>query len=308
VKRLLLAALLAGCGSSSGAPPVPMLVDAGPFIYAACDPAARVGDFRIELETSFTAVSGRVQSGVDPAEVPQVLHQEGDCRLVGHQNPFCSPDCASGMRCAAGNKCVPEPTGLSAGTVTIAGLSAPVTMMPSPMRRYDYNTLPHPGFTPGAEIQLRAAGAEVPAFFLRGFGVAPLDLLTTGTVLEPGKDLVLAWTPGPPGPARVAFDVTIDQHGLTRATLSCETADTGTATVPAALVDALVALGTTGVPKVRVARRTADAVTLTSGCVELQVTTAVERPIKVPGHDPCTRDLPTCPPGKTCDVALETCK
>jgi hypothetical protein len=313
VKRaLIIAAILAGCGSSgSGSAPdggvAPVLVDAGPFMYQTCPPETRTGAFIISLESGFTAVSGKIASAVNPMLVPQLLQDAGTCRLVARRNLFCDPMCAAGTVCGDGGKCLPEPLPRDAGAVSIAGLSAPVMMTPSPQtRQYSYNKLPHPGFTPGAEIQLRASGAEVPAFFLRGQGITPLDFTTTGTVLEHGKDLVLQWTAGPAGPARIALDLQIDQHGKTAATLSCEVADTGTTTIPAALIDQLVTLGAAGFPTIRVTRRTVDAAMLSGGCVELQVTSTVERTIKVSGHDPCRTDA-DCPAGKTCAIAVETC-
>jgi hypothetical protein len=298
------------CGSSTApaSNPAIALVDAGPFMYQTCDLAARVGNFKIALDSTFTAVSGTIASAVDPLEVPQVIQQAGDCRLLGRHNPFCDPACGPEMRCGDGGKCLAAPVPRSAGTVSIAGLSAPVRMTPAGSTlRYDYLKLPHPGFAAGAAIQLRAAGADVGPFLLQGWGITAVDLLTEGTVLDHGKDLVLHWTAGPPGPARIFLELQIDQHGTTRATLACDVPDNGTATMSADLIDALVALGATGFPSIRISRRTVDAATLASGCVELQVLSAAERSLMVPGHYPCKRDA-DCPAGKTCDGMLETCR
>jgi hypothetical protein len=244
---------------------------------------------------------------VVPQDLPRPLGESGNCRLLGRRNLFCDPPCTSDLTCGEGGKCIPAPTARSAGTVRIFGLAEPVTMMPSahPLR-YDYTRLPQPGFVPGADIQLQATGADVGPFLLRGWGVTAVELQSEATVLEPGTDLVLHWTPGPPGPARIAFELEIDQHGMTHAVLACEVPDDGTTTVPASLIDQLVALGASGLPKIRVARRTVDAATLATGCVQLQVTAAVERAVKVPGHDPC-RSTGDCPAGKACDVSIETC-
>jgi hypothetical protein len=277
-------------------------------MYRTCDPATRVGNFKIALDTAFTAVSGTIASAVDPIEVPRVLQQAGDCRLLGRRNPFCDPACGPDLTCLDNGKCTPAPIPRSAGTVTISGLSAPVTMMPTGSSlRYDYLKLPHPGFAPGAAIQLRAGGADVGPFLLQGWGVTPVDLLTDGTVLDHGQDLVLHWTAGPPGPARIALELQIDQHGMTRATLACEVADDGTTTIKAELIDALVALGATGFPTIRLSRRTVDATTLAAGCLELQVLSTVEHTVKVPGHDPCKGNA-DCPAGKTCATDLQTCR
>jgi hypothetical protein len=307
-------ALVAGCGASSGAPdaaapplPVP---DAGAFVYRTCDLANKVGEFRIELdlELSFTAVSGAVLAAVVPKDVPAVGATEGGCRVLHSRNLFCNPPCAQEMTCGDQGQCVQDPKGRSAGTVSISGLAAPVTMMPSQIgQHYDYTKLPHPGFQPGAEIVLQATGGDVGPFLLQGRGVAPVVLTTDKPVLEAGKPFELRWQPGPAGPARIAFRIEIDQHGQSQGSLQCDVPDQGMATVGAGLIDELIKLGTSGFPKITVARRTVDATTVAPGCVELVVTNAVERPLAVPGHSPCRTDG-DCPAGKTCALALETCR
>jgi hypothetical protein len=301
-------ALLAGCAGSSGAPAGPPAPDAGPFVYRTCDLPSKVGDFRIQLEPSFTAVSGAVAAAVVPGDVPAVASQDGDCRLLRRRNLFCDPPCDGQSTCGEQGRCLPYPAGLSAGTVSISGLAAPVSMMPGQIgHHYDYTKLPQPGFQPGAEVLLRAEGGEVGPFVLQGRGVAAVELATEKPVLQPGQPFELRWTPGPAGPARVAFQIEIDQHGLSHASLQCDVPDQGSATVPAALIDQLIQLGTSGYPKLTVARRTVDATTLPNGCEELLVLSAVERSLVVPGYDPCRTDA-DCPAGKSCALALETCR
>ena len=174
-------------------------------------------------------------------------------------------------------------------------------------QRYDDTTLPHPGFQPGAMIQLRATGGEVGAFALAGVGVAPLELDAEVPVLESGKDFELRWKPVTASVARIELRLEIDQHGRTPAQLVCDVPDSGAARVDAAMVDALVAAGASGFPKILFARHTADATAVKTGCVELLVDTAVERALRVPGLDSCKADR-DCPAGKTCLVADETCR
>jgi hypothetical protein len=97
------------------------------------------------------------------------------------------------------------------------------------------------------------------------------------------------------GPCPHRFQIEIDRHGLTHASLQCDVADQGSATVGAALIDALIALGTSGFPKITAARRTADATTLANGCVELQVLNAV-------------RTNSDCPMGKSWAPDIQTCR
>lgn len=310
MRRWLALAALAGCGSGGGgapdaAAPVP---DAGPFVYRRCDLPAKVGEFKIQLEESFTAVSGAVAAGVVPGDVPLVEREEGDCRLLKRRNLFCDPACDSQSTCGEDRKCIPYPLGRSAGTVSIAGLAAPVAMMPSSIgQHYDFTRLPQPGFVPGAEVVLWATGGDVGPFLLQGRGVAVVELESERPVLEPGKSFELKWKPGPPGPARIAFAIEIDQHGMTHASLQCDVPDQGAATVSATLIDQLIQLGTSGYPKITVVRRTVDAATVGNGCIELAVMHAVERALMVPGHDPC-RSNADCPAGKTCALAIQTCR
>jgi len=312
MRRGILAAIglaIAGCGGGAGAPDAAVMPpDAGPYSYRTCELATRVGDFKIQLEGSFTAVSGVVYSGVAAADVPIQVRAEGDCRLLQRRNLFCDPPCDGQSTCGEDRRCIPAPVGRGAGTVSISGLAAPVTMMPSSIgQHYDYTKLPHPGFQPGAQVLLWAAGGEVPPFVLQGRGVLPLELAGDTPVLAPGKDLELRWNAGPAGPARIAFQIEIDQHGMSKASLQCEVSDQGATTVGAALIDDLIKLGTSGFPKVTVTRRTADATMSAAGCIELQVMSAVERPLAVSGHHPCRSDA-DCPAGKTCETKIQTCR
>lgn len=311
MRRLLAALVLAGCGSGGAGTPdgaVTGAPDAGPYSYRTCPLGSRVGDFKIQLEESFTAISGVVRSAVAAGDVPVVAAEAGDCRVLARKNLFCDPPCSGDLTCGDDRKCVPAPVGRSAGTIAISGLSAPVTMMPGAIgQHYDYTKLPHPGFQPGAEVVLWAAGAQEAGFLLQGRGVAPVQLMADKPMLVPGQDFQLAWTPGAAGPARVALQIEIDQHGMSHASLACDVPDTGSATIGAALIDQLIKLGTSGFPKVTVTRRTVDATMSTSGCVELQVLTAVERPLTVMGHTPC-RSTTDCPMGQTCATDVQTCR
>lgn len=301
---------VAGCGSAAGTPdaaPAP-LPDAGPFVYRTCDLAAKIGEFKVQLDESFTAVSGAVAAGVVPGAVPALARQEGECRLLRRRNLYCEPACDGQSTCGEDGRCIPYPLGRSAGTVTIAGLAAPVTMTPAPLgKHYHHNTLPHPGFRPGDQILLHAAGGEVGPFTLLGRGVAAIELSSDKRVLDRNKALELRWAPGPPGPARVTFQLEIDQHGLSKASLVCDFEDRGAATVSAELITDLIELGTSGFPKLTMARRTVDATSLPSGCVELLVMTATEGPLEISGHHPC-RTSADCPTGKTCADAVQTCR
>jgi hypothetical protein len=91
-----------------------------------------------------------------------------------------------------------------------------------------------------------------------------------------GQPTSIAWSP-PVTPleaddgVKVTISINVDQHGTSPVTLLCEVDDTGSFQVPAALIDALLDEGISGLPQGHLHRRTADSVTIDPGCVELLV-------------------------------------
>jgi hypothetical protein len=272
-----LALLLAfgGCDEAAAPAPEPLRE------YRPCPLGTRVGEFQVQLGQTFTAVSGSVASGVVPVDVRDLVEARGECRLLRKRNLRCDPVCPQGMTCGEGGACLRYPENQGLGRVTVGGLARAVTMTPSALETYSETRLPHPGFAPGADIGLRTEGGALAPFALRGWGVAALESPGEPLLLEPGKPLAVSWAAGPPGPARVVLALDIDQHGITPVLLECTLADAGAATVPAELVDALFKAGTSGFPRLTLARQTADSATLAPGCVQLLVVAEVERAIKV---------------------------
>jgi hypothetical protein len=303
--RVAMIALALACASSAPEEPGPT----GPPLMSSrdCPPGQKVGDFRIDLAASFTAVSGSVAAGVVPVDVPELVAESGGCQLLRRRRLVCATPCGAGLTCGEDGRCLPYPANLDAGTVRVGGLLRPVTMRPEPTtRRYFATGLPHPGFTPGADIHLAASGAQLPPFALAGWGVPALALVDGPLALAPDQPFVLAWQPGPPGPARIELTLNIDQHALTPASLVCHGADSGRLEVPAALISQLLAAGASGYPQARLSRQSADAIALPPGCVELLVDSGVSKAVSVAGHTPCHADG-DCPAGR-CDTAAQTCR
>lgn len=253
-----------------------------------CTPETKVGEFRLEAGDGFTAFSGHVATAVVPIHVPRELLRAGDCRLLERRDLDCQPACSSEQTCGERGACIPYPTRVSVGQVSLRGLARPLELGPSnPGNRYFDTRLPHPGFAPGAALTLQVGGAgDVAGFSLAGRGVAPLQ--TRGSLplrLERGKPLALGWTPGGPA-SRVQLVIEIDQHGITPATLECDVADTGAATVPAELLDRLIEHGVSGDPNVALVRRTADSTTVKPGCVEFLVMSQATLKLDVPASNP----------------------
>lgn len=274
--------------------------------HTPCPPETKVGEFRVELFDAYTAVQGQVSDGVDPAQVPGETRVEGDCALLQPIARFCDPGCPSGETCGD-NGCVPRPQNVDIGEVVISGLSAPVAMTAAaPVFFYSHRgELPHPGFTPGAAITLQLRGGVDP-LTLAVTGIEPVSALAESPRLLRTQPLTIRWSaPAGPAVARVHLELNIANHGGTPAWIQCDVPDTGTYTMDAALITALLDLGFSGYPTLSLSRRTVDSAPLTSGCVEFLAVHTTVADVEIPGLVSCSDDA-DCPDGETCRVDL-TC-
>jgi hypothetical protein len=280
--------------------------------YTPCTPETGVGEFSIELGPDFTSAQGKVLDGVMPNLIPTPLASESECRLLTLPRHLCDPACpVATQTCGAGNRCVDLPAPRSVGKVTLSGLVVPVEMTPNAITgnyRPASPRLPHPGYTPGARLGLHASGGDYAAFELEGWGVSGLELLTSPVRVEPGTATALAWkAPERAGPARVQISLHLDNHGSSNAAIECDVADDGAAEIPAALVDALLALGRSGYPTVTLTRRTATSTGMDLGCVQLLVTSSASAGVSVSGLISCN-DTSMCPSGQTCRPLERFCE
>lgn len=274
-----------------------------------CDFSDRVGRFTVEKQTDFGVVQGSVADGVVPSSVPEVVSESGGCRLLKRQNFACTPSCVGAETCGQDGVCIPYPRQVSVGTVTIAGLTKPAVMDPqTPGNGYFAPDATNPPYTPGSSIKLSAAGAEThEAFELYGVGSEPLATAPTWVLTE-GEDLVVNWAaPTIETPATILVELSIDQHGSSPLTLQCEFEDTGTATVPASVIDELINSGVSGFPNGKIVRRTVDKTSIDVGCVELAVGSPLAANVSVAGFIPCNSP-DDCPDGQTCNLAIEICE
>jgi hypothetical protein len=177
-----------------------------------------------------------------------------------------------------------------------------------PGTTYSYTQLPHPGFLVDHVVQLRTTSGYLGALELYGIGVTQLVPTESTWTITDGTDLEIAWAPPPANArSRIFLEVNIDQHGLTPATLTCDLPDTGSAAIPAVIIDGLIASGVTGFPTGRVARRTVDSHTSAEGCIEFLVTSVRTIAVDVTGHTPC--DGPEdCTPPQTCNTVIQQCE
>jgi hypothetical protein len=275
-----------------------------PELRGECATDKEIGVFLVQHEPDYSVVSGEVLDGVVPSKILFEVGTEGDCTLWQRKNPFCDPPCKSGDTCDQSGACVPYPLPKSVGPVTVTGLEKAVEM--SPPSYFDTN-MPHPAFSPGAAVTLKAGGGDYPGFTLYGQGFAPISIPKQTWVLTKGQPLTITWIPDTSAEhATVRVRLNIDQHGNSPVELVCDLKDSGTVTVPASLIDKLVGFGVTGFPSGHVIRHTLDSTTIGPGCVRFEVFSHVLGDLQVAGHIPCDAATP-CPSGMTCDLMTGTC-
>jgi hypothetical protein len=304
---LLVVVAFFACGGGSGDAGTPSSGGALTS-YRPCAADKRVGHFSIALQPTTTTVEGAVESGVAPG-ARDVKSQEGACKLLVGRQQSCATPCAGDSLCGEGGRCVPIPVRENVGTVKVTGLRAPLSLEPSSLNYYSAasSPLPHPGFAAGDAITLEVSAGRLGPFTLRGRGVEPLELTAGELLVQSGKGLTVTWrAPAQPQEA-TALHIKLDigRHGGIQAALECDgVPDTGSFTIPAALVTGLVGEGSAGFPEIAVTRRSVDSIE--RGCVELQVASPVKADVTVFGAPPSCSVDEDCAAGKTC-LANLTC-
>jgi hypothetical protein len=285
--------------------------------YRPCAASTAVGHFSIALAgptdnaPGTSAFQGNVRNGVAPLDNWPELAKDGDCHVIVLPRLFCATACGSDQTCAGKDQCVPQPQAQDLGDITLGGLAAPLTVQPigAVGARVYYAELsaPFPPLGPESEVRMKTAGGAYPSLTLVGRGVEPLVFAASDLFIARDRPLVVSWTaPAKNRSTKIFIRLDIAHHGGIGARLECDVADTGTATLPATLLAALIDQGTAGFPAITLIRRTVDAVTVAPGCVDFAVASAVEQQVMVDGVTSCNDDMP-CPAGKTCGVDMK-CK
>jgi hypothetical protein len=295
----LVAAAASACGSSSGSGPA----------ATGCGADVRVGQFTLELRppvggvSGYAQVNGVVRDGVDPAAVWPQIASAGSCHVSIGPVADCAPACAFGSVCRAG-ACVPAPAAHPVGAVTMTGLMIPLTMSPIAATASYYGPIPsdtpYPPYEVGAAIGLDTEGGDYAPLSFEAHGIAPLevpDQTIALTTTVPNDPLTVRWTPASAaGAGRVLLSFDIAHHAGIAALLDCDVADTGMATIPGALLDALTARGAAGYPELVVTRISADTASIPPGCVEFAVASSVAIQVSVEGITSCSQDAECAPP------------
>ena len=277
-----------------------------------CPLEERVGGFQVSIYEDYSLVQGAVADAVVPIAVLEQVANEGECRLLRRNNPHCDPACASGFTCDFDGECIDYPANQDLGSVKLLGLDQVVVMDPvQPGNSYFDTSLPHPAFSQGQLIELRATEGWSGAWDLHGVGS---EILVPGSlewVISGGEDLQVTWQAPPEGArSHLQLKLNIDQHGTSPVSVLCELEDDGQGSVPGSLIQALVAYGVSGFPSASLSRRTVDQVRLElaeGGCFDLVVDTPVHIDVDVLGFTPC-KDSDDCPDDQTCNLELEICQ
>lgn len=273
--------------------------------YEPCSADSRVGTFIIELGDGFTSVRGQVYDAVTPRDVPVEVAAEGDCRLLTAPTVLCNPGCdVSSQVCAPGNQCQAKPQPHDLGRISVRGLLVPLRMEANAVTKAYANPasarLPHPGFAPGASVQLSSTGGDYEPISLLGWGVTGVAGVAELVPVRAGSPLELSWQPPEdPGPARIQLNLNINHHGSSSNWIECDVPDVGAAAVPATLIDALLARGQSGYPTLTLTRRSVSSVAIEPGCVELQVASTTVSDVQLEGLQSCSSPA-DCQPGQLC--------
>jgi hypothetical protein len=254
----------------------------------------------------YSELNGAVYDSVDPRNVWVEKTKEGDCRLITGPKLSCAPSCTSGEVCAGNNKCITEPAPQDAGTVTISGLKTAFSADYKSGVYYKPISAAFPPAVAGADVTLTAAGAKVPTFSITASGIDPLEVAAGDITLDTTKPLTISWTPPTQaGTSHITLSLDLAHHGNVAAKLVCEVADTGSATIPVSMLTALAAEGVAGFPSVAIVRRAVNSAMVAGGCVEFALSSAVDRPLLLPGVLSCSCPNDTCDP---CEAIGQVCK
>ena len=281
----------------------------------ACSSSTRVGGIEVDVDLNNPTISGAFADGVVPrTKLWEVKDSKiGDCRLVQERVPSCDEDCASDETCDFNGECIKYPLNHSVGVVLLEGLSKPVKIDPTGKPghvRYNFTDLTSPIVTPGTRIIVQAKGAsdDFEGFTLHGQGVEYMKIPNGDLVLGRGKDLKIDWTPGGHD-AMITLKIDINQHGASPINIICEVKDTGSYTIPGALVTKLIEDGVTGYPSLAIRRWSGERMNsddVKDACIDFEISSSLVKNVKVEGHIPCDND-DDCPAGMTCDKKNQTC-
>ena len=182
-------------------------------------------------------IFGLVWAPSDGASSWEVSDDGEDCGWLTFERATCDPNCEEmDEYCDPDDLvCKPYPSPAPAGILDLTGPSLALQWASVP---YWSQEVPPGAIAPGDTIEFAASGDATPAFSVSSTAVEPLQhglVCDPVELLKPGEDLQVTWTPA--DGARVRLEAIPWNHGGARDRIYCDTADTGSMTVPADIVD-----------------------------------------------------------------------
>ncbi len=193
----------------------------------------------------YSTINARFASSA-PLNVHTEVDRQGSCRLLTYDaSPRCNPPCLNGL-CTDTNRCEPFPARLTAGTITLSGLANDQTLFPDSLGNYFFDSTAKL-FSPATTVTASIAGGDIDGFSqtLRAPS-ATSHLVIDGAGLgfpnfKRNTDFEFTWS-NPDTSARVRLFMAADNaHGQpSAAIIECDSPDTGSLTVPAALLNEFI--------------------------------------------------------------------
>jgi hypothetical protein len=309
----------AGGTSGGGAAPATGGGSGGGTAGAATSP---FGSFTIALNPAvedapgYTSIFGKVYSGPYPTDVIEtVIASDDNCQVFKYSMQACyEPNCTGEQTCVAENVCEAKPSPVSVGDVSITGLGDSSLKLSVTNLNYQYPLeLPYPGIVEGEPVTLTGSGGGFSPFSVSAKGVAPIATTEPSYLIENDRPLTVRWTPGAASAgAAITATLNVSKHGGSAGYMLCTTTDTGTLTITADVLKALVELGVGGFPELLLKRSTRAEAAVNGGEVALDVEAVAKPALNIDGYCSCFNDSDcgSCSDGKktSCDSLKRLCK
>jgi hypothetical protein len=259
-----------------------------------------LGNFTISLnpavedEPAYTSIFGKVYGGPYPTDVIEtVIASDANCTVYKYSLHACfDPSCTGEQTCVAENVCEAKPSPVSVGDVSIVGVGDSSLKLSATNLNYQYPLdVPYPGISEGEPITLTGSGGAFAAFTISAEGVAPIATSESSYLIANDQPLTLTWTPGAASvDAEVTATLNISKHGGSAGYMQCTTTDSGTLTIAADVLKALVGLGVAGFPELLLKRSTRGEATVAAGTIALDVEAVAKPPLNIEGYCSCFND------------------
>lgn len=266
----------------------------------------------IDVTGAYTSIAGKIYTGPQLSDVESTpVVQNATCTVYKYEVRSCtSPACTTSQSCVQTNVCKENPTLVSIGEATISGIGGSTIKLSAINKNYQYaGDITYPGFAEGDSLKLTAAGDAYPGFTISTPGVAPITLSSNSYTIGNGSPLEVKWTAGSSSiNSQVKVGLNISKHGGSVGYLECATGDTGSLTIPAEYITALIGLGVSGYPQLTVTRSTRNVAAVSSGVVEFVVSALANPNLQVQGYCSCTENSDCGSCGDTTKTTCNTVK